>query len=303
MLRISDPMIASGIVARLGQASERLFRLQEQVASGLAFRTPSQDPSGAVRASALRSSIAEVTRYLSNADDAAGWLSLTEGCLASISRGLQEARSAALARTDAMPEGNLALADQVHQIAIQIVRDANSTSEGRYLFAGHKVLTPPLAENPLGVPPYLYQGDRGATTIQLGRGITIKANLDAAEVLNLDGAADPAMDDVLETLRKLEVALRANDHDGTAACLEALERHAGRIVSLRAELGARMQHIELAKTRLEDAGLTLQGLLSQVQDADLTKVVIELRSQEIGYQAAAAAASSLHRASLLDYLR
>ena len=38
-MRISDSMIASSIIAQLGKASTRLFQLQEQVASGLAFTT------------------------------------------------------------------------------------------------------------------------------------------------------------------------------------------------------------------------------------------------------------------------
>ncbi len=63
------------------------------------------------------------------------------------------------------------------------------------------------------------------------------------------------------------------------------------------------QHVELAKTQLQSVKLTFQDLLSQVQDADLTEAVTDLRSQELSYQAAAAAASVLQRASLLDYLR
>lgn len=302
-MRISDPAIATSIATRLAAASERLFARQEQVASGRAFSSPSQNPGGATRASALRSSIAEIARYRKNADDATSLLRLTESCLASIYYRLQEARSAGLARSDISQDGNLALADQVHQIATQVVRDANFASEGRYLFAGHKVLTPPLMENPLGVPPYLYQGDQGESRFQLGRGITIKGNLDAAEVLNLNGAADPSLEDALETLRRLEAALRVNDHEQVTAAIAALEKHSSRVVSLRAQLGARMQHLDLAKAQLDNTKLTLQGSLSEVEDIDLTQAVIDLRSQEIAYQAAAAAAAALHRASLLDYLR
>jgi flagellar hook-associated protein 3 FlgL len=302
-MRVPDSMIASSITARLSAASERLFRTQEKVASGLAFTTPSQNAPGAVRAAGLRSSIAEVTRYLDNADAASAKMSLTENCLQSISDLLAQARTAGLARTDTSADGNAALADQVHELAAQVVRNANFSSGGSYLFSGYKVSTAPLAENGAGPPPYLYQGDRGDQNVQLGRGITLTTNLDAAEVLNMNGAADPTLDDTLETLGKLEAALRGDDSAGVSDALASLDQHSQRVLSLRAELGARAQHVELAKTQLQSVKLTFQDLLSQVQDADLTEAVTDLRSQELSYQAAAAAASVLQRASLLDYLR
>ena len=299
-MRISDSMISSSLIAQLGRASTRLFQLQEQVASGLAFRTLSQNPAGSVRAASLRSSIAELSRYRTNTDDARERLSLTEIPLASIIESLREARLAALSLSHT-GGGNDALADTVHQISDQIVRGINFASQGRYLFGGYKSLAPPIVENVAGVPPYLYQGDRGDVSFQLSRGVSIIGNLDAAEVLNLDGAADPALDDTLETLRKLEIAIRAGDGDAVEAELVVLEKHFDHVVSLRGAIGARVQHVELAATRLDSVVLTLQGLLSETQDVDITQAVTELRGQEITYQAAAAAAAALHRASLLDY--
>jgi flagellin-like hook-associated protein FlgL len=67
-------------------------------------------------------------------------------------------------------------------------------------------------------------------------------------------------------------------------------------------VGARLQHVDLAKQRLEDGVRTLQSLLSETQDTAITRVLIDLKAQEVAYQAAAAAASALHRASLLEYL-
>ena len=300
-MRISDPMITASLVARLSKASERLFRLQEQVASGLAFNTPSQNPAGAVRAATLRSGIAELSRYRQNCDEATARLSLTEVALASISESLRQAHQAGLAMTLFDEAGNNALADQVHQISVSIADEANFVSEGRYLFGGYETLTPPLVENPAGIPPYLYQGDRGDISFQLSRAVTVVVNLDAAEMLNLDGAAEPARDDALETLRQLEVALRAEDQGAVETCLSALEWHLDHVVALRGQTGALMQHVELAKGRLDEATYTLRELLSDVQDVDITRAVLDLRSQEITYEAAAAAASMLHRASLLDY--
>jgi flagellar hook-associated protein 3 FlgL len=301
-MRISNSLIANTIVARLARASERLFRRQEQVASGLAFTTPSQNPSGAVRAVALRSGLAELSRYRDNCSEAAPRLSLTEAALSNISASLREAYTIGLAMTPYDQPANDALADQIHQIAEAIVRDANAAPEGRYLFAGHETLTPPLIENPAGIPPYLYQGDRGDIAFRLARNVTIVANLDAAEVLNFDGAVDPARTDALETLRQLEVALRAGDFEAAQTALGTVQWHLNGVVALRGTTGALIQHVQLADHRLEHSVNTLQGILSGIQDVDIAQAVTDLRSQEIAYQAAAAAASTLHHAALLDYL-
>ena len=300
-MRISDSMIASSLVAQMQRASARLFRFQEQVASGLAFTRPSENPPGAVQAASLRGSIAELTRYRTNCDEARAALALTEGVLAGVYDSLRVARDAALAMNPSSDSGNEALADEVHVLSAKIVAEANFASGGRYLLGGHEVLTRPVVENAAGPPPYLYQGDRGDMVVRLSRTVTVVTNVDAAEVLNLDGAADPARDDVLELLGEVEAALRAGDQKALEAGLEEMDWHLDRVVSLRAQVGTRMQQVELGKGRLEGGILTFRNLLSEVQDVDITEAVIGLRSQEITYQAAAAAAASIHRASLLDY--
>ncbi len=295
-------MIAASLVAQMSKASTRLFSLQQQVASGFAFARPSENPGGALRAAALRGNISELSRYRANCDQATTPLRLSEVALGGIGNALSEARQAALGMSPSEPSGNQALADQVHAIAMRIVAAANEQSEGRYLFGGAEVLMQPVIVNAAGPPPYQYQGDDGDTVIQLSRSVKLTTNVNAAEALNLGGAVDPTRDDALESLRKLEVALRVGDPQGVADGLRDVQWHMDRVLSVRAQTGTRMQEVELAKGRLDEGLLALQNLLSGVQDVDLAEALIGLRSQEISYQAAAAAATTLHRASLLEYL-
>jgi len=124
-VRISDSMIAASLVAQMQRASARLFKFQEQVASGLAFTRPSENPPGAVEAAALRGSIAELRRYRANCDEAGVALALTEGVLAGIYDSLRVARDAALAMNPSSDAGNEALADEVHVLSERIVAEAN----------------------------------------------------------------------------------------------------------------------------------------------------------------------------------
>jgi len=113
---------------------------------------------------------------------------------------------------------------------------------------------------------------------------------------------DAGRSDALETLRQIEEALRAGDRVAIANGLTDSQWHLDRLLALRGEMGTRMQQVQMGKQRLGDGVLTLRDLLSEVQDVDIAEALIGLKSQEITYQAAAAAASTIHRASLLNYL-
>ena len=304
-MRVSDSMITASMVYRINRASERLFRVQEQAASGLRFTTPSQDPAGAVRAAGLRSSVSEIERYLANADIADARLRLSEVAVGQIADALREARTLALAgMNDGLDNtARIALAAQVSQLSQVILQAGNAHDGSRYLFAGQKLLAPPLQPNPTPPPPILFQGDQGPIPLQVGRGITVVSNLDGAELLNLAGAADPALDDVFTTLGKLQAAIQQRDQTAIEDGIVALDAHFSRVSALRGEIGARMQRLDFDRDRLTETRMAAQTLLSETEGADLAEVIAKLQQEQVAYQAAVAASALLTRASLLDYLR
>ena len=304
-MRVSDGMITANMVYRVQQSSERLFRVQEQAASGLRFTRPSQDPTAAVRAAALRSNLSELGQYLQNASTADARLRLTEVAVAEMSDVLAEVRTIALAGlNDSLDEAARAgLAAQVAEFSEVIMRAGNYEDGSRYLLAGSKLLTPPLVDNPTPPPPVLYQGDQAELSLQVGRGISVVSNLDDAALLNLNGAADPATNDVFTDLENLQAAILANDHDALEGAVTAMDAHFWRVNSLRGEIGARLVRLDFDRRRLEEAEYTSLTLLGETEGADLAEVIARLEERQVAYQAAVAACSLLTRAGLLDYLR
>ncbi len=304
-MRISDMMATKATVHRINEASARLFRVQEQVSTGLRFTSPSQDPTGAVRAASLRASISEIERYLENTDIADARLRLTETSVAHIGDALREARSIALSgMNDGLDDtARKSLAEQVNQISQEILRSGNAHDGARYLFAGYKLLAPPLVTNLAAPPPVLYQGDRGENTLQTGRGMGVASNVDAAELLNLGGAADPASEDAFTTLSNLSAALATGDHAAIDQAMRSLDAHFTRVTAIRGEIGARLQRVTFDRSRLEETRDMCKTLLSETEGADLAEVISQLKQEEVAYQAAAAASVMLSRASLLDYIR
>jgi flagellar hook-associated protein 3 FlgL len=208
------------------------------------------------------------------------------------------ATNSALSDTD-----RSALAAQVQQCIDDLARAANYHDGSRYLLSGQKVLTPPITTPTGTTVTYAYAGDTANIDLQVGRQSTVTCNLNAAEVLNMNGTADATLDDAFTTLQHLKTAIESNDTPSIQRGLTDVSSHLTRATMLRGEIGARLQRVESCKTRVDEAKSTADTSLGEVEGADLAQTVVDLQTNEVAYKAAAAAANLVQRASLLDYLR
>lgn len=91
--------------------------------------------------------------------------------------------------------------------------------------------------------------------------------------------------------------------DSVGMRLSELTRgHDSLLVSL-GELGSRQSRLDRADERLSDLFIQLQGLESEVTDADLSQVVLDMSRAEQTLQVAQATGARLLQQSLLNYLR
>lgn len=97
------------------------------------------------------------------------------------------------------------------------------------------------------------------------------------------------------------------DSDQQLARLELwlgeLDRHQSNLISSTSELGARSAHLTDVGSRLDTAATEVQGLLSQVEDADFSEVVLEMSRAEQTLQLTQATSVRLIQNTLLNYLR
>lgn len=303
-MRVSNSMMSHNLILRLGQSTERLFRLQEEMASGLRITKPSDDPVGAVHAAALKSALAAISQYRRNAEEADSLLGMTDSALAEISNLLQSAKTAGLAGvTDtADQQTRQALAQEIEQTMQAVLRTANSSRTNRFLFAGYKTADAPFSLDLADDPPATYIGDSGVSLFEVGRSSFVAVNLPGDEVFNMGGADDPALPDLFSSLDGLREALLAGDTVELQNRLQEVDAHLTRVLNFRAEVGARQQGIELALNRLTDTELSLRTSLSNTEDADLTKVMVELQAQQNIYQATAGVAATLAQGGLMEYM-
>src|SRR5690606_18096233 len=85
--------------------------------------------------------------------------------------------------------------------------------------------------------------------------------------------------------------------------LDNFDKHIDNFVSERAELGARVNRAEMIESRLMEQEVIAKRIMSDNEDADMERVIIDLTTQEVIHRAALAAGARIIQPTLLDFLR
>jgi flagellar hook-associated protein 3 FlgL len=93
------------------------------------------------------------------------------------------------------------------------------------------------------------------------------------------------------------------DTSGINNSIKELNAQLDHILRYRVQVGARTSHFESVRSQLQDQEVRLTQVLSNLEDADVARVAVDLSRQQLAYQAALAAGAKILETSLLDYLR
>lgn len=118
-----------------------------------------------------------------------------------------------------------------------------------------------------------------------------------AKSLGIFGAAD-----MMAGLMLFEESLRNDDQKGIELMIETMDRSLQHLLNQRASVGAKGIRLESTDNRLADNELSFTRLLSEVEDADISKLVTDLATYENNYQASLIASAKIIQPSLLDFL-
>ena len=70
-----------------------------------------------------------------------------------------------------------------------------------------------------------------------------------------------------------------------------------------ADIGTRYGRVESALTQLNSTTLDHQAALSDIENVDIAKAIVDVQLQQVAYQAALGATAKVIQPSLLDFLR
>jgi flagellar hook-associated protein 3 FlgL len=293
--RITAGMTQRNILSDLNRVSERLNRTQAKIASNKEITRPSDDPFGASRALSLRTSMESTQQYQRNIQDAQGWQETAEIALSDITDAIHRAHELVVegASDTSPPEARLAIAAEIDQLIEGVKQNANATYSGRFVFAGTATDAPPYVAG-----DDLYHGSPDDVERQIGPGVALPIGLRAATFLG-DGADGK----LLQVLRDVSTHLKTDDGAALRNDVALLDAKEDEVLGVRALNGARQNRLDAALSRLSEVEESTLKQLSETEDADIAKAMIEFSSQQAAYQAALKAGASIVQPSLMDFLR
>lgn len=139
-----------------------------------------------------------------------------------------------------------------------------------------------------------------AAAIDLGLQKTVAD--DGTELIG-DDVNPVRTDGILDALVELERALRSDDTQGISMAGARLEELNVEVIRVHGIVGARAQAMISKRQQMEDAALTTEIFLSEVQDVDYAEAVTRLQSAMTQLQANLQTSSLLLNLSLLDFIR
>lgn len=290
--RITQSMLSDSLLGDLDSISNAYAATQRKLSSGKELQKPSDDPFAVSRALRLSGELDANRQYQRNVQDAQGWQSATDTALGEIGDLALRARDLVVqgATGSAGADARASIAAEITQIIDSVKTAANTQYAGSYVLSGSATDTAAFVLDPAQDG---YQGNGDALSREIGDGVSAQVNTTAGgAIANLVGQ-----------LRTVVAHLGAGDTNALQGSdLSTLDQTVSDLTTQRATVGAVGNRLDTASSRLQQLEESATTLLSNTEDADMAKTLVDLSQQQAVYQAALRAGAQVIQPSLMDYL-
>ncbi|KHF39622.1 flagellar hook-associated protein FlgL [Halalkalibacter okhensis] len=290
-MRVTQMMLSQSSLRHINQGYDRLATIQDQLASGKKITRASQDPVVAMKGMRYRSQVTEVEQFKRNLAEAYNWMDTTDSALDQGTQALARIRELATqaANDSYTPEERANMAKEVAQLREHLESIANSKNSNKYIFNGMNTTTAPVQDGEVTT-------NNQPVEIELMKGVSVQVNVNAGNVFT---------NELFDDIKALEASLQDENASGEelSGFIDTLFGHINNFVAERAELGARVNRVEMMENRLMEQEVIAKRIMSNNEDAEMEEVIIDLMTQESVHRAALSAGARIIQPTLMDFLR
>lgn len=281
-----------------------------QASSGKRLNHLSDDPADMSYVLNLRSKIGQINQFDQNINSGSTYLSYAESGISAVQTTMYTivslAEQGASESTDA--DSRNILADRIDELRNEILNYANTEVNGRFIFAGSNIDTPPYVKG----ADYLvggitrpgditYQGDYEYMDIQADFSVTVSTNIPGNEVFGDSTVAAPPYD-IFARLADLVYNLRNNDTTALGNDISSMNELINQLGESLGTVGNNVAHLREIKGMLKSFKTSLQSQMSSLEDANMAEAISNLAKEEVGLQATLQVGARINRVSLMNYL-
>jgi len=296
----ADPNYVTSLSQALSSSTKASNDLASQLSSGLRVGSLSDDPGAAAQSLQLGSQIARVDTYIQTAANQSSMLQVTDSTLGEVVSQLTSAISLAVQATNGtLNSSNLqATAQQLTGIRDQVLALANSSYQGRFLFAGSQGSIKPFALDTATTPATVtYSGDATSQSIETPGGQQIQLNLPGSSIFG-SGSSGP-----IAVLNQLIADVTSGaPASNLSADSAALTASLGQVSTQRSLLNASLATLQSTSSYAQTQEAQLKAQQSSLVAADPAAVATELKSNQVQYQALLSVVTALQKINLFDYM-
>ena len=303
-MRVTQNITTSNFISYINQHAENLLKTQQQIASQKRINKSSDDPIGMGQVLGYRANLAVTDQYQENIEQGMTRIEFNELTLDLASDLVDTARE--LAAEYSGPTHSAAarqsVALQIKDLYDQVMQMANSKFNGNYIFSGHATNTAPFSRD--ADFNAAYNGDDGKLRIMVSDNVEVNIVADGSKIFQ--NAANGGVN-IFDELKNLIDGLENPDPVAGSAQIEATANvlQAGRdqINSRRSEYAPVLYRLQATDEYLTNLRPIVEGAMATLEQADITKAVVELQNLELAYETTLATAARIIQPSLLDFLR
>lgn len=329
-MRITSKMMTNRYLQDANRNLNNLQTLTNQLTTGKEISKPSDNPYKVARSMQLTTDINTNKQYNENIKDTINWLDSTDEALSQVTKVVQRIRTLMVSAGNAGygSDERTAICDEVNERISELSQILNTNFDGKYIFGGTKTSSTPtdVVVDAYGNNRIIYVDKDGkelktdgsddysnsilsmigsTLTSEVSQGVEMSYNVNAKDILSFK-STDGTQVDFIGLLSEIAYNLGSADENDSSKIanenLDDLDKVIQNLLKIRAEVGAKQNRMESAKSKNEDENYNMTDILSKTEDVDFTEKTIQYSVAQTVYQAALQVSAQILPTTLLDYL-
>jgi flagellar hook-associated protein 3 FlgL len=292
-----NPNLLPDLLASIQRSAQNANVATEELASGRSVNQLSDNPEAVAALVGNHNQAGQDDQFLQNSSTLQASFQVADSSLSDVVTALTRAISLGTegATSTVNASDRQAIAGEVQGLQSQLLSLANTTYQGKFLFAGTAVTTQPFTQDPV-TGAVTYVGNTGVVSTQISNGDALKLNVPGSQLFqNAAGNAFTALQD-------LNTSLLSGNNIG-AAVIEA-QKALSQVSTQRVFYGNSLNQLTLSENFLNQDKVNLSTQENALVGADIAATATNLAQSQTDQQAVLSATGRiLNLPTLLDFLK